>query len=91
MVGGPLETLTAAIDELAGLDLDTVGDAELHDAVVGLGVLSTRLEAQWCRLIRSWDNRQIWADNGSKAAAARLARETHRRRRRGRPVGQPGP
>ena len=86
MVGGPLATLTAAIDELAGVDLDSVGDAELHDAVVGLGALSTRLEAQWCRLIRSWDNRQIWADNGSKAAGARLARETHRRPRR-RPAG----
>ena len=33
------------------------------------------------RLIRVWDNRQIWADNGSKAAGARLARETHRRRK----------
>jgi hypothetical protein len=81
MVGGLLGTLTAAIDELAGIDLDTVSDAELHDAVVGLGALSSRLEAQWCRLIAPWDHRQIWADNGSKAAAARLARETHRRRR----------
>jgi hypothetical protein len=81
MVGGLLGTLTAAIDELADIDLDTVSDAELHDAVVGLGALSSRLEAQWCRLIAPWDHRQIWADNGSKAAAARLARETHRRRR----------
>ena len=52
MVGGLLATLTAAIDELAGIDLDTVDDTELHDAVVGLGALSSRLEAQWCRLIR---------------------------------------
>jgi hypothetical protein len=72
--------LSAAIDALADVDLDTVGDAELHDAVVGVGVVSARLEAQWCRLIRRWDCRQIWADDGSKAAAARLARETHRRR-----------
>ena len=41
MVWGLLATLTAAIDELAGFDLDSVGDAELHDAVVGLGGLST--------------------------------------------------
>jgi hypothetical protein len=27
-----------------------------------------------------WDRRQLWAGDGSKAAAARLARETHRRR-----------
>ena len=80
MAGGLLDTLTAAIDDLAGVDLDTLDDASLHDAVVALGGLSTRLEAQWCRLIERWDCRQIWADNGSKAAGARLARETHRRR-----------
>ena len=77
---GELLTLTAALEELAAVDVDTVTDAELHDAVVGLGTLSTRLEAQWCRLIGRWDGRHIWADNGSKAAAARLARETRWRR-----------
>ena len=90
MVGRPLATLTAAIDELAGIDLDGVGDAELHDAVVGLGGLSARLEAQWCRLIRVWDNRQIWADNGSKAAGARLAGNPSAAQGV-RPVGPPGP
>jgi hypothetical protein len=79
MVGGPLEELQAAIDGIAGLDVDTLTDAELHDAVVGIGTLSTRLEAQWCRLIARWDANQVWADDGSKAAAARLARETHMR------------
>jgi hypothetical protein len=48
--------------------------------VVGLGTLSTRLEAQWCRLIARWDANQVWADDGSKAPGARLARETHMRR-----------
>ena len=43
MAGGLLATLTAAIDELADIDLDTLVDAELHDAVVGLGGLSSRL------------------------------------------------
>ena len=80
MVGELLEGLSAVIDEFAALDVDTLGDDELHDAVVGLGALSTRLEAQWCRLIGRWDRRQVWADNGSKAAGARLARETHWRR-----------
>ena len=80
MAGGLLDTLTAAIDDLAAIDLDTVDDAELHDVVVALGGLSTRLEAQWCRLIGRWDARQIWAGDGSKAAGARLARETHWRR-----------
>ena len=80
MVGELLEGLSAVIDEFAGLDLDALGDAELHDAVVGLGAVSSRLEAQWCRLIGRWDRRQVWADDGSKAAGARLARETHWRR-----------
>ena len=80
MVGGLLDTLVTAIDDLAAVDLDTVDDAELHDLVVALGELSTRLEAQWCRLIGRWDARQLWAADGSKAAGARLARETHRRR-----------
>jgi hypothetical protein len=34
MVGGLLETLTAAIDELAAIDLDTLDDSELHELVV---------------------------------------------------------
>jgi hypothetical protein len=80
----PLETqvaaLSAVIEALADVDLDAVSDTELHAAVVGLGVVSSRLEAPWCRLIGRWDRRQIWTDNGSKAAGARLARETHRRR-----------
>jgi len=80
MGGGLLDTLTAALDDLADVDVDSLDDDTLHGAVVGLGALSTRLEAQWCRLIVRWDGRQIWADNGSKAAGARLARETHRRR-----------
>ncbi len=80
MVGGLLEGLSAVIDEFAAIDVDTLGDDELHDAVVGLGAVSSRLEAQWCRLIGRWDRRQVWADNGSKAAGARLARETHWRR-----------
>ncbi len=91
MAGGLLDTLTAAIDDLAAIDLDTVDDAELHDVVVALGGLSTRLEAQWCRLIGRWDARQIWAADGSKAAAARLARETHWRRGDCRPAGASGP
>jgi hypothetical protein len=80
MVEGLLEALEAAIDDLAIVDVDASGDAEVHDLVVGLGRLSTRLEAAWCRLIARWDARQVWADDGSKASGARLARETHGRR-----------
>ena len=57
MVRGPLDTLTAALDVLADVDVEALDDSELHAVVVGLGTLSTRLEAQWCRLIARWDSR----------------------------------
>jgi Domain of unknown function (DUF222) len=69
----------AALDGLAAVDVDALSDGELHGVVVELGELSTRLEALWCRAIGRWDARMIWADNGSRAPGARLARETHRR------------
>jgi hypothetical protein len=80
MVGGLLEGLEAAIVELAAVDADALDDTALHDTVVALATLTTRLEAVHCRLVGVWDRRQLWADNGSKAAGARLARATHWRR-----------
>jgi hypothetical protein len=80
MASALLDALTTALDELADLDIDSVDDVELHDVVVALGTLSTRLEAQWCRLISRWDATLLWANDGSKAPGARLARETHMRR-----------
>ena len=77
MVGELLERLGALLDEFAALDVDVLDDAELDGAVVAWGALSTRLEAQWCRLLGRWDHRQVWAADGSKAAGARLARATH--------------
>ena len=59
--------------------VEALSDGELHAVVVELGELSTRLEAQWCRAIARWDARMVWADNGSRSAGARLARETGRR------------
>lgn len=94
MVLSTLDTLTTAIDELLALDADSIDDTGLHELVVELGRQSSRLEAAWCGVIRSWDRRQIWADNGSKAPGARLARDTHLRKsdanrlvRRGRALG----
>ena len=80
MAGGLLDRLTEAIDGLADLDVDGLDDTELYEAVAAIGGLATRLEAIWCRLIATWDRRQLWADNGSKSPGARLARETHHRR-----------
>ena len=72
--GGLLEALETAISGLTGVDADGVDDLELHGTVVALATLRSRLEAVHCQLIAAWDRRLLWAADGSKAAAARLAR-----------------
>jgi hypothetical protein len=74
------EQLAAALDELIALDPNALSDAELHSAVIDLGRQTSRLRAAWCQLIRAWDTRQVWADNGSKAPGARLSRECRMRK-----------
>jgi hypothetical protein len=72
--------LAAALDELLTLDASDLSDDELHEAVIDLARQTNRLRAAWCQLIRAWDTRQLWADNGSKAPGARLSRETRMRK-----------
>ncbi|MCU1463094.1 MAG: hypothetical protein JWO37_3169, partial [Acidimicrobiales bacterium] len=64
-----MEALAAAVDP------DALSDAELHETVIGLQREESRFAAARARLLAAWDARKIWADDGSKAAAARLARE----------------
>src|SRR3954469_24100939 len=71
-----LERLDEAIDALNAVDLDSLDDASLDDLVVGLRERSSRLAAAEARLLARWDARMVWADDGSKAAGARLARDT---------------
>jgi hypothetical protein len=70
------DILSKAIDELGVTDLDALSDVELHQLVVELQRQSTRLAAVCTRAIGAWDARKVWALNGSKSPAARLARET---------------
>ncbi len=82
---GPGQTagpLTAAIDELLGVDPDTLDDTELADTVVALHRQQTRLTAAVTRLTAAADARRVWADDGSRSCGAWLA---HRCRL---PVGQ---
>src|SRR4051794_25023559 len=71
-----LEGLDAAIDALNAVDLDSLSDQELDDHVVGLHASCSRLAAAQARLLARWDTRMVWADDGSKAAGARLARDS---------------
>lgn len=68
--------LTEAIDHLICIDLDTLDDTALHEAVTALAHQRDRLAIAHARLVARWDVRQIWRNDRSRSAAARLARET---------------
>jgi hypothetical protein len=74
--------LTSAIDALLSIDPDTLDDAQLADAVVGLHRQQARLAAAAARLTSALDARRVYADDGSRSCGAWLA---HRCRL---PVGQ---
>jgi hypothetical protein len=67
--------LGSAIDRLAALDPAALTDVELHELVIEVMREDSRLAAARARLIGAWDARKQWADNGSKAATARLVLE----------------
>src|SRR3954463_15907332 len=71
-----LERLDQAIDTLNAIDLDALSDEELNSCVLDLQDSASRLAAAQARLLARWDARMVWADDGSKAAGARLARNT---------------
>jgi hypothetical protein len=71
-----LERLDRAIAALNAIDLDSLDDATLNELVLGLHERCSRLAATHARSLARWDARMVWADDGSKAAGARLARDT---------------
>ena len=71
-----LALLEDAVDVFAGVDVEDLSSDELHEVIRRLSVVSNRLEAQVVRVVHRWDATLAWADNGSKAPGARLARET---------------
>jgi hypothetical protein len=71
-----LDGLAAVIDSLLAVDPTALTDAELHELVVTVQRQRHRLAAVAAAVISSWDQRMVWADNGARSAAARLANET---------------
>ena len=71
-----LALLEEAVELFAGVDVEALSGDELHEMIRRLSVVSNRLEAQVVRVVHRWDATSAWADNGSKAPGARLARET---------------
>ncbi len=72
-----LERLAAVIDELVALDETAVVDDQLAALVTGLQRERARLGAATGRLLTRWHESGMWADDGSRTCAGRLARETH--------------
>src|SRR6476646_10765467 len=70
----------AALDALSHIDLSSLGDDALHGYVLELQRLTSRLASVRSVPVAEWIARDVWADDGSKAPWARLAREP-----RGRP------
>src|SRR4051794_35576999 len=70
------EPLDTALGDLLDVDPDGLTDAELHELVITVQRQSHRLAALRAKLISAWDARGVWADDGSRTAAHRLARET---------------
>src|ERR1700704_2010625 len=65
----------AAFDALERVDVAGLSDGDLHGFVMELHRLTSRLASVRSRPLAEWEGRNLWADDGSKAAWARLARE----------------
>jgi hypothetical protein len=65
----------AAFDALESVDVVGLSDGDLHGFVMELHRLTSRLASVRSRPLAEWEARNLWADDGSRAAWARLARE----------------
>jgi hypothetical protein len=71
-----IDDLTAAIDSLLDVDPAELTDGELHEFVATVQRQRHRLAAVAATAISAWDRRMVWADNGARSAATRLANDT---------------
>ena len=74
-MGTVYDELDAAITTLLDVDPHDLSDDDLDDAVVTIQRHTSRLAAARARLISAWDHRHLWATDGSRSPAARLARD----------------
>src|SRR5437899_1918864 len=65
----------AAFDALERVDVASLTDGELHGFVMELHRFTSRLVSLRSDPTAEWEARGSWADDGSKASSARLARE----------------
>ncbi|MBI2710369.1 MAG: DUF222 domain-containing protein [Actinobacteria bacterium] len=70
-----LGQIREGVERLLAVDAAGLADGALHDAVVEVSRLGSRLEAAAARLVGAWDARRVWAADGSTSPAAVLARD----------------
>jgi hypothetical protein len=69
--------LEGALTSLRALDFDAMPDPEVEEVMLASARGRCELLAVSCRATRAWDARGVWRNDGSKAAWARLARDTN--------------
>ena len=73
---GIVDQLHDVIDALAAVDIDALPDDALDDLTIRLQRARHRLDAATATVGARWDRRGVWRSDGSRSAAARLARDT---------------
>lgn len=72
-----IATLRDAIDGVLAGNVDDLPHVELNRELIALMGEATRLQAAVLERAQRWDARKVWADDGSKSAGHRLAREAN--------------
>jgi Domain of unknown function (DUF222) len=75
-----VDSFRDALDRVVDVDPGLLSDGEVHRGLVALVELRNVIDAAILKLTGEWTNRGIWAEDGSRAAGARLARETRVRK-----------
>jgi hypothetical protein len=68
--------LQEVIDSLLDVDPAELTDDELHELVTTVQRQRHRLAGVAANAISAWERRRVWADNGARSAATRLANDT---------------
>ena len=74
---GALAELEAAVDALLAERLCHESGEQLHTDVVTLQRIRGKLGVLAATTLSGWDHSLVWAADGSRSAASRLARDTH--------------
>ena len=74
---GALAELEAAVDALLAEAPCHESGAHLHADVISLQRIRAKLGVLAAATLSEWDHALVWAEDGSRSAASRLARDTH--------------